>query len=54
MVNLPTLSTFHFVNSHFVNSRFVNIDQVGIDKIGIDKVGITLGVQGAVLVSLME
>ena len=34
MVNLPTLSTSHFVNSHFVNSRFVNIDQMGIDKVG--------------------
>ena len=39
MVNLPTLSTSHFINSHFVNSCFVNIDQMGIDKMGIDKVG---------------
>ena len=40
MVNLPTLSTSHFVNFHFVISHFVNIDQMGIDKMGIDKVGI--------------
>ena len=40
MVNLPTSSTSHVVNSHFVNSHFVNIDQMGIDEVGIDKVGI--------------
>ena len=40
MLNLPTLSTSHFINSHFVNSHFVNIDQMGIDKVAIDKVGI--------------
>ena len=34
MVNVPTSSI-----SHFVNSQFVNIDQTGIDKVGIDEVG---------------
>ena len=42
MVNLPTLSTSHFVNSHFVNIDQMEIDKVVIDKVGIDKVGINL------------
>ena len=56
MVNLPTSSTFHFVNSHFVNSHFVNshffnFDQMGIDKVGIDEVGINRGDQLSILLS---
>ena len=31
MLNLPTLSTSHFVNSHLVN-----VDKVGIDEVGIN------------------
>ena len=36
LLNVPALSTFHFVNSHFVNSHLVNVDKVGIDKVGVD------------------